>query len=403
MRRYVFALVITAAGSFLIATSERGQAQVGPGDGGAVLKDPFATGPVTPADTTPASNGSYVEELLRKKALGTASPDQPAPNLAPSNLANINKDIEVSSNQGPFMILIQTYEGDECYDQARKLVTELRSAFKLNAYTFNKGIEDRAKEYERVKKAVEEKREIYRKAGIPQDFPIRVKVMNIKEQCAVLVGGYPSLDAACRALKEMGKLKPPDPDKVSLPVRFCALENKSKIEQVEMGYVNPFKSAFVVPNPTHKQEQISDANKLDLGLLRKLNSGENLSLLQCKKPITLAIKQFMTPTQVETRDTPSKNWLASLVPGKKMERVDAAATSAHEYAEWLRKGKLDAYVLHTKFSSVVTIGAFDSVEDPAYRATVNLIENNRQKLTPPLPPEAKFELFAKPMPMQVPR
>ncbi len=414
MRRYVLALVIAATGCFLIAPSGRGQAQVGPEGGGAVLKDPFAPGALKPADTPPA-NTSYVERLLQKKAMGSSGSDLPALNLsslAPSDGVNINKDIEVTSNLGPYMILIQTYESgpdqprDECYRQARQLVVELRSTYKLNAYTFNKGTEEREREYERVKKAVAEKRELYRKAGLPEDFPVRVKVMHIQEQCAVLVGGYPSLAAACSALKELGKLKPPDPDKVALSVRFYAKQDKSKIEEIGMGLVNPFKAAFVVPNPTIKQEQPTEANKLDIGLLRKLNAGENLSLLQCKKPITLAIKQFMTPHEVETRDAPSKNLLASMWPGKKMERIDAAATSAHDYAEWLRKGKLDAFVLHTKYSSVVTVGAFDSVEDPAFRSMVNLIENNRQKLIPPLPagsdPRA-FELFAKPMPMQVPR
>ena len=53
--------------------------------------------------------------------------------------------------------------------------------------------------------------------------------------------------------------------------------------------------------------------------------------------------------------------------GKSGQRVDAAATSAHNLAELLRKAKLDAYVLHTKYTSIVCVGGYDTVDDPALR------------------------------------
>src|SRR5437868_3415110 len=77
------------------------------------------------------------------------------------------------------------------------------------------------------------------------------------------------------------------------------------------------------------------------------------------------------------------------------EHSDVAAMNAHELARLLREAKLEAYVLHTKFSSVVTVGQYDSLEDPNLRAMQILIKT-RLNLT-------ITQLFPTPVPMQVPR
>jgi hypothetical protein len=74
--------------------------------------------------------------------------------------------------------------------------------------------------------------------------------------------------------------------------------------------------------------------------------------------------------------------------------------------DYLRKNKLEAYVLHTKFSSVVTVGGFDSLEDPnllAMQRTLSerlpALENSMRRLNPTL---QSMMFFPKAMPMKVP-
>ena len=111
-----------------------------------------------------------------------------------------------------------------------------------------------------------------------------------------------------------------------------------------------------------------------MNLLRKLNAVEPFSLLACKKPFTLAVKDFPTPTIVQAKGSGGA-FLDSLGIGKASgQREDAAAKSAHLLAEWLRQGRIDAYVLHTKYTSIVCVGNFDTPDDPNLRTMKSLLE-----------------------------
>src|SRR5207249_4715882 len=110
----------------------------------------------------------------------------------------------------------------------------------------------------------------------------------------------------------------------------------------------------------------------DIALLRKLNAVEPYSLLQCKKPWTLAVAQFNTPTVTEPGKSGTALGGGLFALGRKQEREDPAAYNGHTLAENLRKMKLEAYVLHTRYQSIVTVGSYDSLEDPNLRTMQNL-------------------------------
>ena len=81
--------------------------------------------------------------------------------------------------------------------------------------------------------------------------------------------------------------------------------------------------------------------------------------------------------------------------------MDAAALGAHNLAKVLREAKLEAYVLHTKVYSLVTIGAFDADAnggpgDPNLRAMQNLIQTRLQ------PTIVAVGMLPQPQPMLVP-
>src|SRR5262249_13524707 len=141
-----------------------------------------------------------------------------------------NQDILVTPAQGPWMICIASYTGPESPQLARLLATELRGAYKLSAFVWNHGSEERRKEDERVKQLLEQQRKFYTEMGVAPETKIRVKRMHIDEQCAVLVGGYKDVETARRTLDLIKKMKPLDPKRVRLDmVVACEMPPESKL------------------------------------------------------------------------------------------------------------------------------------------------------------------------------
>jgi hypothetical protein len=286
---------------------------------------------------------------------------------------DINQDIAVTADLGPYMICVITYFGEKAPQMARDMVMELRNTYKLPAYVFNHGAVERRKEYDRVKALIQQRRQAFREHGVPDSVPIRVPcLLSVEDQCGVLVGGYPNDEAAEKAVKSIRNLPRPDPNKVHLDVKFQGRANdRGELVNQEGIYVNPFQRAFVGRNPATKAERAE--NKLKFALLEQLNRDEPFSLLNCPKKVTLVLKQVITAEVVagqQVKGAKPGTFLASMLGfGKKESHDDNAATAAHNLAEMLRKMNIDAYVLHTKYSSIVTVGAFDRIDDPALYAT----------------------------------
>ncbi len=187
---------------------------------------------------------------------------------------------------------------------------------------------------------------------------------------------------------------------------------KLKFKNGAAEYVNPFKKAFVCRNPSIKHDRGDQrADALDINVLRRLNADEAYSLLTCKKPITLAIKQFQTYTTIASKDEAPSILEKFGFKTRSGEGVDQAAHDAHNLAEYLRKIKLDAYVLHTKYSSIVCIGGYDSLQDPSFVATqrqlqdrLRAIENEMRVANRPGSYDpVNMMFFPRPMPMKVPQ
>jgi hypothetical protein len=166
--------------------------------------------------------------------------------------------------------------------------------------------------------------------------------------------------------------------------------------------VDPFKRAFLCRNPSVKNERVADSNDgfgpEELKVIRRINADEPYTLLNCRKPITLAIKQFQTFTTVQSKDKQA-SVLQSLGFKSRVggDGPDQAALDAHKLTEALRKMKLEAYVLHTPHNSIITVGGFDSLEDPNLRAMQNLLAS---RLGTREMQDLLF--FPRPMPMKVP-
>jgi hypothetical protein len=343
--------------------------------------------PATPATNNTPPLPSYAGGSVPSSNKGASTP----PAVDPT------REYVVTPAQGPWMICVTYYTGPDAPAMAVQLVQELRNNYKLPAYIFNYGAEERRKEMERVAQLVQKQREGLKQMNLAPDATtkIRVRHMRIEEQCGVLVGGYKEIEAAKRAVDAIRKLPTPDANHVKLHEMFI-VGPKGNGEKVA---VNPFTHSFVARNPTVPAERPATQDTMDVAALAKLNACEPLSLLQCSKRYTLAITQLQTPTIVQPQAA-SGSFLESLGFGSKGgSQEDAAAKSAHNFAEALRKVNQEAYVLHTKYSSIVTVGGYDSAEDPR-------LKHDQERLNTflnSLHLQQWVRLFPQPMPMAVPR
>src|SRR5262249_22340360 len=120
------------------------------------------------------------------------------------------------------------------------------------------------------------------------------------------------------------------------------------------------------------------------------------------------------PGVLQNENTPSDNgFMAKLGFGtKSRELLHATARQAHALAQLLNDSGVlrgfhqDAYVLHMRHGSIVTVGGYTSLDDP------KLKEMQRRLSTLRLTPQgggltdtgySALELFAQPMPMRVPK
>lgn len=173
--------------------------------------------------------------------LWTAIPIQAA-----SVEADPKKEYRLSPKDGPWMIYVASFKGDEARDMAHKLVQELRREYKLQAYTFSRTEEQRREE---DKKRAEEWRQRF-----GEGVPMRGKV-RIPDEFAVLVGHYKDMDSAHKALDKIKQQKAPS----SIPLSKAFIARPGTMAkkgsggrgraQVEAAALNPLTRGFVFRNP----------------------------------------------------------------------------------------------------------------------------------------------------------
>lgn len=260
-------------------------------------------------------------------------------------------EYQVNPGSGPWMICTTSFTGPMAAERACKLVTEMRRDYKLPAWVFNRGAEERRKQQEEIDR-------IHKLA--PEG---RVRIVRVEEQFAVLIGGYKDMDTARKHLDEIKKKDPPKSvplDVVQAAFPDPAAKEGKKAYQQHGAYVNPFQSSFVVHNPTvpmPKEDDKPDA------FLKQLNADEDYSLLRCRKPWTIAVKQFAGMAILKPKNEDA-SFIEKLFGGGGGVQLDVGAQNAHNLAKALHEFGFDAYVLHTRSASVVTVGGFNQVDDP---------------------------------------
>ncbi len=323
---------------------------------------------------------------------------------------------ELTPERGKYMLLVKSYEGESAAKLTHRMITELREIYELPAYYYHRPGQQK-KIHQRISKLLANQERGLKQLGIPVwegSKPQRFfKVQRSDDQFAVLVGGFPDMETAQQELKNLRKLKPPSKELLDRAVQDVPIAETKR--QVQGAYLNPFASAFIVPNPTLPKQDIAAEKKPDPSW-KKLNANEPFSVLECDKPWTLVVRVYQGAAMIATDSEATKLGLKQAGLSEEQARhVTVCGLQAHRVAEWLRdlhkyQAKtgnsivpfpIDAYVLHTPHMSVVTVGQFDAVDDPRidkYRKVIAGLQMKDQKSG------IVYDQFLdKPLPMQVPK
>ncbi|HUY36598.1 MAG TPA: hypothetical protein VMV69_27935, partial [Pirellulales bacterium] len=273
-----------------------------------------------------------------------------------------DKAYPLTENQGPWVIMAITFspKDDEATDAAKQvqdLVNELRSRYKLDAYTYE---------------LTEDLSGGTTGLGVDRyGDPRRLKYRQDQiHELAVVVGNFSSVDdpAAQRALK---KLKYAQPDCLNIEklakqgkhdhrslglLRHMQQEFNRQIggQQRAMG---PMGHAFITTNPLLPKEYFVHQG-LDEFVVR-MNDGVKYSLLKCPAKFTCKIATFEGAVLIE------QDKIQQVEAGKRLEsRLEGAAIQAHQMTMALRAKGYEAYEFHDRHASMVTVGSFDSVGTP---------------------------------------
>lgn len=369
------------------------------------------TSPLLPAGFTPVatvSQGGYAPPVGGVvPAGGTSSGSSP---FSPSNLGiplrtiTAPPKVEVESVLGPnhewalkpehgaYFLLIKSYSrphnptpednGPSARVLAETLAGQIREIHRVQAFLYEYISDERkaeaaaiAAERERGRQFAAQLRERQRQSELQgmefleSDNRIRFKMINYRDQIAVLVGGFNTDQDARRALDKVRTW--PAPKQTILMDGAVVSNPVGNQARVETGYLNPYLSATVAPNPLIPHE-LQPASTHSDPFIVKFNEGCPYNLFKATKEWTLAVKSFNVPVQIVGKDTDTTAMRKS-GPTKGANALAAGAIQAESMAKMLREMKgptgqslgLESFVLHTRNSSIVTVGQFDSPNDPA--------------------------------------
>jgi hypothetical protein len=333
-------------------------------------------------------------------ALASGTAAQTGLGVVPSGPAGASA-YTVTPQAGPWMICVASYSGPPSQGLAEELAQEIRTQFHLPAFVFNRSAEEKQREQDRIASIRAAQKKYLEEHNLPADTRLPpVKTVRIEDQYAVVVGGYKDDAAARKTLDDIRKLQP------SQKLQGVAYVPDAAGKMHEEA-VNPFRGAFVCRNPSVPAEKQAADNQPD-PRLKEYNAGESYSLLKCRKPWTLVVKSYRGASMVQSQSTPSSVMEKFGLTGKKAgDLLNANAKMAHQLAEILRSKphyNFEAYVLHTEYSSIVTIGGFDAPDDPRL---LQLQKAFVSQMSDPATNLAKvhfhFQFMAQPMPMAVPK
>lgn len=248
----------------------------------------------------------------------------------------------LSEQNGPWLVLATTFRGDGARDDARQLVQELRSRFRLEAYTHEKAFDFTGEQHG---------------LGLnPDGSPKKMRYANSTQivEVAVMVGDFASCDDA-RGQKALARIK-------SLrPTALSGEQGKSRafsdfrrmVGLDKHAAKGPLHMAFMIPNPLLPEEYFSRP-QLDPFVI-EMNSDVDHSLLDCPGRYSVRVATF---TGAGGFDAAA---LAADDDDAAASRLIQAAENAHRLTEALRRQGWQAWEFHDRESSIVCVGSLSQL------------------------------------------
>jgi len=297
------------------------------------------------------------------------------------------------ADMGEWMICVKSYTGPESRTQAEKLAQDLRQTHRVAGYVYERNGAERATELARIaaiRKSQNDKAQPFLNAMIQArkeaqatgmtfiEETAKIKVPlpyhETPEQWAVLIGPFATMDAASSSLPTVKKLDKPkdetlcDRELVGADIRdpkTGRMDWKS-----EWRPINPYSTAFVVRNPaltptaTLKEERRLDKFEV------KLNENVKHCLLAVPKKFTVMVKAYTTPTRQLASGTGESVFKKAAGSSSTADILTGTMIEAENLCAALRDAGMkprsyEAYVFHHRNGSIVTVGQFDTVDDPS--------------------------------------
>ena len=265
-----------------------------------------------------------------------------------------NTSLNLSQSNGPWLVMVASFRGEEGKAEAKRLALELRQN-RFNSYTYTKSFEREefvdGKDFQPVKDANGQYTMRRRKMK-----HLRGSVM----ETAVLVGDFPNVESkkAQRTLEAIKKFKPANPEEyASQNLKRWREFSRLLAKDPESKKQGPYRSAFLILNPMLPDEYF-DAYQVDEFVL-KLNRKVKHSLLNNPQPYSVRVATFRGH---RTLDINKGEKLLRSKTKQSEDKLALAAAKAHKLTIELRKLGVDAYEFHDRSESYVCVGGFDWIK-----------------------------------------
>lgn len=299
---------------------------------------------------------------IKKDATGE---DSPWSSLIPfKKSVSSSAPLELTEQNGPWLILAASFRGPKAEEQAAKLITELRSRHGFAAYMHKQSYD--------FSQPVRGTKIDPRTWDNGRAEPMKMKYyQNDKfDAIAVLIGDFRSVNdpGLEKALEKIKYLKPdcldPSKNKDSSQTFAAVKELYRKLSKdPESKKRGPMGSAFASRNPLLPDDFFTAKGVDDF--VMKLNRGVEHSLLENPGNFTVRVATFRGATSINQQE------IAELERSDKVtDKLSVAADKAHRLTVALRKQGVEAYEFHDRTESVVTIGSFESEGTPRSNGTI---------------------------------
>jgi hypothetical protein len=267
--------------------------------------------------------------------------------------ADPNQEYRLAEASGPWLITAATFAGEGAKQQAQDLVIELRKRYKLPAYThemhfdFTQAVQGRGID------------------GAGEPLKMQYKRKKEYDEIAVLVGDFPTIDDS-GLQRTLQKIKTARPEALSPQEGKPSYQQLGAYRNAEFSVVvggrvvdqrqapGPMAHAFVTRNPLLPEEYF--VSKGVDKLVVEMNKHVTHSLLDCPGKYTVKVATFSGSVTIKPEE------IRKIESGEKTSsRLAQAAVDAHLLTEALRAKGYEAYEFHDRYSSIVTVGSFDSI------------------------------------------